>query len=107
MKLPPSIQAYFDADTTNDSEALILAFAPDAVVEDEGQLYSSHQGIEGWWRAAKAKYQHVIEPVETGTRDDVTKVRAKVTGRFPGSPATLTFAFRLKDNQIAGLEITA
>ncbi len=33
------------------------------------------------------------------------EVRAKVTGQFPGSPITLTFAFRMKDDRIAALEI--
>ena len=55
----------------------------------------------------KAKYQHVIEPLEVAEKDDVTKVRTKVTGQFPGSPVTLTFAFRLKGDQIAGLDIGA
>lgn len=39
--------------------------------------------------------------------DDVTKVRARVAGQFQGSPATLTFAFRLKGDQITGLETGA
>ena len=39
--------------------------------------------------------------------DDVTKVRARVTGQFQGSPATITFTFRLKEDQITGLDITA
>ena len=35
------------------------------------------------------------------------RVRAKVTGQFPGSPVTLTFAFRLKGDQITTLDIGA
>ena len=64
MNLPSPIQTYFDADRSNDGEALIHAFAPDAVVNDEGQSYAGHQAIDAWWREAKAKYQHVIEPLE-------------------------------------------
>ena len=88
MNLPSPIRTYFDADESNDGEALIHAFAPDAVVNDEGQSYAGRQAIGAWWREAKAKYQHVIEPLEMDEMDDVTKVRAKVTGQFPGSPAT-------------------
>jgi hypothetical protein len=40
-------------------------------------------------------------------KDDVAKVRARVTGQFPGSPATIVFAFRLKGYQITSLEISA
>ena len=107
MNLPSPIQAYFDADERNDGEALIHVFASDAVVNDEGRSYAGRQAIDAWWREVKAKYQHVIEPLEVAEREDVTKVRAKVTGDFPGSPATLTFAFRLKGDQITRLEIGA
>jgi hypothetical protein len=37
----------------------------------------------------------------------MTKVRARVTGQFPGSPAMLTFVFRLEGEQITRLEIGA
>jgi hypothetical protein len=107
MNPPSAVQAYFDADKSNDGEALIHAFAPDAVVNDERHSYAGREAIDAWWRAAKAKYQHVIEPLEMREEHDVTEVRAKVTGQFPGSPVTLTFAFRLKGGQITGLEIGA
>lgn len=107
MNLPSPAQAYFDADKSNNDEALIHAFAPHAVVKDEGRSYAGHRAIGAWWREVKAKYQHVIEPLEMREENDVTKVRARVTGQFPGSPATLTFAFRLEGDQITGLEIGA
>ena len=58
MNLPSPIQAYFDADKSNDGEALIRAFAPDAVVKDEGRSHAGRQAIAAWWRETKAKYQH-------------------------------------------------
>lgn len=72
-----------------------------------GRSYAGRQAIGAWWRETKAKYQHAIEPLEMREMDDVTKVRARVAGQFQGSPATLTFAFRLKGDQITGLEIGA
>lgn len=107
MNLPSPIRAYFDADQRNEGVALVHAFAPDAVVNDEGRSYAGRQAIGAWWRETKAKYQHAIEPLEMREMDDVTKVRARVAGQFQGSPATLTFAFRLKGDQITGLEIGA
>jgi hypothetical protein len=107
MNLPSAIQAYFAADNRNDGAALIRAFAPDAVVHDEGQSHAGPYAIEAWWRKVKARYQHVIVPLEGVEKDGVTRVRARVSGRFPGSPVTLTFAFRLDREQITGLEIGA
>lgn len=107
MFLPPPIQAYFDADGSNDGEALVAAFEPDAVVKDEGRSHIGRHAVEAWRRAAKSKYQHVVEPLGWAEEHDVHRVRARVTGDFPGSPATLTFAFRLQGDRIASLEIGA
>jgi len=107
MALPSPIQTYFEADMAGDSGAPGRAFAPDAVVRDEGETHVGVAAIDAWWRAAKAKYQHAAEPLEFDARDDVTSVRARVTGQFPGSPATLTFAFRLAGDRIAAMEIGA
>lgn len=107
MKPPPPIQAYFDADSRNDGATLIDAFAPGAVVRDEGRSHAGRQAIHAWWHATKARYQHTAEPLETSEKDGIVKVVAKVSGRFPGSPATLLFAFQVKGDQITGLEISA
>ena len=107
MRLPPAIQAYFEADGQSDSRAVSNCFVPDAIVSDEGRSHSGHDAIGRWWQDAKAKYRHVAVPLETSDHDPVIKVRARVTGAFPGSPATLTFAFRLANEKIAALEIGA
>lgn len=107
MNLHPSIKAYFDADERNESGAPLHAFAPDAVVEDEGRSHAGHEAIDAWWREVKAKYQAVAEPLEGSERGDVLEVRARVAGMFPGSPIMRTFAFRLDDDLITVLEIGA
>lgn len=101
MNLHPSIRAYFDADATTP----LHAFAPDAVVADEGHRHVGHAAIDAWWRAAQATYQAVAEPLDMKEKGDAHEVRARVTGQFPGSPITLTFAFRMEDDRIATLEI--
>lgn len=107
MKLPASVQAYFDADNTAGAASPMEAFAPDARVEDEGGTHVGHAAIEAWWCAAKAQYRHTAEPVELREDKDLAIVRARVTGQFPGSPALLTFTFLLGDGRIAALRIGA
>ena len=104
MNLPLPIESYFHADRRNDTEAALQAFAPDGVVMDEGETHRGCQAIEAWWRAAKARYQHVAEPLDWVEEPDAYRVRAKVTGAFAGSPAVLTFAFRLEGARSASLE---
>lgn len=106
MTLPSPVLAYIDADGKNDGVALTDAFASDAAVKDEGRTHIGREAIGAWWRAAKAKYQHVIEPLESTEDGQTTRVLMTVTSQFPGSPARLLFAFRVEGNRIAGLEIT-
>ena len=107
MKLPASIQTYFDADKAGSAAIPLDAFAPDAIVEDEGKTHVGHDAIQGWWRAAKDQYQHTTDPFEIVEQKGFSVVRARVTGRFPGSPAFLTFAFQLAYGRISRLEISA
>lgn len=107
MQLPQAIQAYFEADRDNNCTALLDCFAANAAVHDEGGTHSGHHAIGGWWERSKAKYRYIAEPLEALTDEHGTKVVAKVTGAFPGSPANLTYVFHLADDKIAALEIGA
>lgn len=64
------------------------------------QSYAGRPAIGAWWREAKTK------PLGMTQEGDVTKVRPRLTGQFPGSPALLTFSFRLEGQQIVALAIT-
>ena len=105
MEMPAPVHAYFDADQRGDGAALMTAFAPNALVKDEGRSYQGHDQIEAWWREAKQQYAHQAAPFEVKTADGRVSVRATVTGNFPTSPATLTYHFVLAEGRIAELEI--
>ncbi len=105
MNLPLPIQTFFAAQSPQDSETLASAFAPDAVVHDEGLTHRGAVAILGWWQAAKAKYRHRAEALDVTDTGGRTVIRARVTGDFPGSPAVLTFSFGLVGDRITELEI--
>jgi hypothetical protein len=105
MDLPNCIQAYFEADSRNDAEALIATLSPEAVVEDERQRHAGLDAIRAWWIEAKRKTPHVNAPIEATTTGDVTQIRTRVSGDFPGSPVTLLFTFTVANDAIARLEI--
>ncbi|MBA4204654.1 MAG: ketosteroid isomerase [Polymorphum sp.] len=107
MEMPLIVKAFFDADSRNDADALSGAFAADAVVQDEGARHQGTAAIRSWWSAAKAASQFVAEPLEATSGDGKALVRARVSGQFPGSPLILSYAFTLRDGEIAALEITA
>lgn len=105
MQLPYPINIYFTSEAPQDEKAFAAAFAPDAIVHDEGLIYRGPDEIREWWLAAKAKYRHSAEPLEMISDGGKTIVRAQVSGDFPGSSAVLTFTFGLSDKGITELEI--
>jgi ketosteroid isomerase-like protein len=107
MDLHRAIQTYFDADGRRDRDALTKAFCPDATVADESRTYEGREAIGAWWSETKAQYEAVLNPLEATRADDAIVVRTRVSGNFPGSPATLTFAFRVAGDRIKALEIGA
>lgn len=104
MNLPAPIRTYFSAGE-QDAEAFAAAFAPDAIVQDEGLRHRGAEEITRWWRSARAKYRHTAEPLDVTTAEGKTVVRARVSGAFPGGPAVLTFRFGLAGDRITDLEI--
>ena len=107
MNLHPAIQTYFDADRRHDRDALMEAFGPDATLADEGHTYVGRDAIGAWWSETKTRYEAVLEPLEATQAKGGTVVRTRASGNFPGSPATLTFAFSLAGDRIKTLEIGA
>lgn len=107
MTLPASIRTCFTAEAPQDGALFRAAFAPDAIVHDEGQSHHGPAEIEAWWRAAKATYRHRAEPLAVAEIGGKTVIRARVSGDFPGSPAVLTFTFGLSGDRIRDLRIGA
>lgn len=105
MNLPTCIGAYFDADSRDDVDRLLATLAPEAVIEDERRRHVGTDAIREWWIKAKQTTPHVNQPIEATTAGDVTRVRARVSGDFPGSPVTLQFTFTVSNDQIVRLEI--
>jgi hypothetical protein len=103
MELPAAVGAHFEADQHKDEAALAAAFAKNATVGDEDAEHRGSVAIRDRWRTAK--YRHSAQPLEATQADGRTVVRARVTGEFPGSPATLTLRFTLADDRIARLQI--
>lgn len=105
MKIPAVIESYFAADNQDQSHSLSALFAADAVVSDEKTRHEGIDAIIAWSAAAKNRYGHTSEPLDAEEANGGYIVRARVTGRFPGSPILLTYRFHLEAEKIARLEI--
>lgn len=105
--LPEPLADYFSGEKNTDTTALERCFAADAKVHDEGHVHEGLAAIKAWKVAAQAKYQYSVEPLSVSQSEGITRVRARLAGNFPGSPAEVTYRFVLHDRRIVSLEIGA
>ena len=105
LKLPNPVASYLAAEKAKDADRLAESFADDAWVHDEGHIHRGRDAIRSWKREADTKYGYVMEPLEASVGDKVVKLRARLTGNFPGSPVELNHTFTVENDQITSLEI--
>lgn len=105
VELPSALDSYFSAKNRKDIDAMLAPFAADAVVRDEGHAHRGRDAIRAWMEETTRKYGVSVEVREAKHSGDQVVVKGLVSGDFPGSPATLTYRFRLHHSMIAGLEI--
>ncbi|MFA5709017.1 nuclear transport factor 2 family protein [Mycolicibacterium sp.] len=105
-ELPAAIAAYLTAHPARDVAAALEAFAPDAVVTDEGRTHRGRQEIQTWLGSGASEYTYTTE-FRGATRIDATRtdVVQHLEGDFPGGVADLHFRFTLAGGLISRLVI--
>jgi hypothetical protein len=84
--------AYFAAHNAQDPDRVAVWFSEDAVCGTRDTTIA-------------AAPRRAPGPAETSRKHHHTVVTARITGDFPGSPAEIRFRFRLKGDDISGLEV--
>ena len=105
VELPKAIADYFTADNKLAADAVSECFTPDAVVRDEGNVYTGRDAIQQWKSESSKKYDYSVEPVSVALQGDKTVVTSQLVGNFPGSPVDLRYFFVLAGEKIAELEV--
>jgi hypothetical protein len=105
LTLPRPVATYLAAVEAKDADMLALCFADDARVHDENRDYRGLDAIRAWKQETDAKYRYVMEPLVASVSENTVKLRARLTGDFPGSPVELDFTFMLAHDKITSLEI--
>ena len=105
LDVPEPVAAYLAAEEAKDADALSRCFTEDGTVHDEGRDYRGRNSIRQWKQEVDTKYRYVLQAVNVQTLGDLVTVRARLTGRFPGSPVELDHIFKLSNDKIVSLEI--
>ena len=105
LELPRPVATYLAAVKARDADMLDLCFADDAVVHDEDRDHRGLDAIKAWKRETDTKYRYVAEPLDVAVDGNLVRLRARLTGDFPGSPVELDYLFTLANDKITSLEI--
>jgi ketosteroid isomerase-like protein len=100
-ELEPAVRTMIEATNSGDTEALVAAFAPDALLVDWGREFAGHDAIRGW--NVGENVGHHLEVTGVSRTGDTTEVRVDVSGTGFNGAGTLTF--RTRDGLIEHLLI--
>ncbi|MDX2036436.1 MAG: nuclear transport factor 2 family protein [Isosphaeraceae bacterium] len=104
-RLPYPLEDYFKDANARDVATMLSRFTNDSIVVDEGRRHRGLVEIHEWMRQTIEEYAFQVDPIESSQRGSDTLVTTSVSGRFPGSPITLQYAFRVENRKITALEI--
>jgi len=105
-QLPATIRGYLAAHAARDTGAALRAFAPTAVVVDEGRTFRGTDEILGFLREAGAEFSYTTELIGAQRIDDARWVATnRLEGDFPGSVAELKYRFTIDGDLITELVI--
>jgi hypothetical protein len=100
-ELPQAIARYFAGKNDGDFATALSAFSDSAVVTDEKQTYTTKAAIRAWMEETSRKYSDKAEVKAVAPDGDATRVTARESGNFPGSPVDLQFRFVLDGGRIS------
>ena len=106
VELPTTIREYLAAHAASDADTAVRAFAPDAVVVDEGRTYRGTAEVLAFLDKAGSQYSYTTEL--TGGRyvdDERWEAVDHLEGDLPGGVVDLIYRFTLTGDRIAELVI--
>jgi len=106
LELPSPIAAYVAANARLDVDAMLQPFAADAVLRDNGKVFSGHAEIRRLLEEAVAPVKAIFTPDNLRREDGQIVVEGPAHGEFPGSPIRFTYRFTLEGDAIKAVEIT-
>ena len=104
LALPRAIDTFVRAENSGDVESIAACFEPYATVRDEDRYYEGLPAIKAWKSKAKRSKQ-TVTPLEIKTSEGKATLKARLSGKFPGSPVTADFHFAIVNDRIASLQI--
>jgi len=105
VNLPKLIDTYIKAENAYDTDTALACFSENATVFDEGETFKGKKAIREWMEKTKKKYSPKFRPLGIKQTKEETIMTTEVSGTFDGSPVTLDYHFKIKNNLIEELNV--
>lgn len=103
--LPQVVTRFLFAANRWDAALAAACFSTEAKVHDEDRDYYGREAILEWVTETCLRYRPTYTPLHSFVGENCACVQVAVSGKFPGSPATLDFEWRLHRGKISALTI--
>jgi ketosteroid isomerase-like protein len=105
-QLPAVVSSCLAAHAAGDADTAVRAFAPSAVVTDEGRTYRGTDEVLEFLRSAGGQFTYTTELIGAERIDDAHWVATnRLEGDFPGGVAELRYRFTVVDGLVTELVI--
>ena len=106
MNLPKVVSDLVNTQNNFDSVAYASCFSETAIVYDEGKMHTGRKDIEHWIADANERYEAKMQPLSFEEKETESILTVKASGKFDGSPITLSYHLEIADELIQTLKIT-
>ncbi|MFC3688175.1 nuclear transport factor 2 family protein [Aquipuribacter hungaricus] len=104
--LPAVVLDFLDAHAVRDVTTGMRAFAPDAVVTDEGRTFRGADEVGRFLAESGAEFTYTTQVLGASrTGDGQWLVAVRIEGDFPGGVADLGYRFTLREGLVSELHI--
>ena len=106
MKIPPQIQAYFDAKNGR-ANLIDDYFADDVCIEDSGEndIIKGFDNCRQWLESKSRQYKMETKIVKTAKENGMIKVSVSVTGDFAAGAYPFDYFFTMTNGKIKSIKI--
>ncbi|PCG15195.1 MULTISPECIES: nuclear transport factor 2 family protein [Sphingomonas] len=106
IPLPTPIANYVAANARLDADAMLSAFAADAVFLDNGKRFEGRDQIRALFEKEVIPAKAVFTPDVIRREGAAVVVEGPAQGDFPGSPLRFTYRFLLDGDAVKAVEVT-
>ncbi|CAM3566781.1 nuclear transport factor 2 family protein [Nocardioides marinus] len=103
--LPTTLQTFLTAHAARDVGAALATFTVDAVVTDQGDVYTGTDRVRHFLGSAGSEFTYTTQLLAARGSADRWVLTQRLEGDFPGGVADLEYAFTLRGALICHLSI--